>query len=305
MSDHGARKRRPIGDPADWVLWWWFPIRRWETVALYRSIGMDRYYSFIIGLTRELDFRRCVQELAPGHTPLSQEDLTWFRQECRYHDAANMIRIGFLLPPFGVLAAHGAWGLAVMLLGFGLLHTYSLMLDRYKQLFLNLYEQQARDDGVELPEKIRRSSGVSFQPSPFHRVPLRWYFDPKPWESERFFLALGIGYWQRVVYYMTSKAWHPVAERREPGARTSFFREGSRQEMVDFEFATRLGETMHWLGLLTLAPVATTLWRFGSYWSSGIALFVMLTDALLVMTLRMHRARIWKLVQRVAAQAQS
>lgn len=303
MSDHGERKRRPIGDPADWVLWWWFPIRRWETFGLYRLLGLDRYYTFMVGLTREPDFRRSVADLERGEAPLSREDVVWFRQESRYHDGANMIRIGFLLPLFGALVAFESWGLAAMLLGFGLLHTYSLMLDRYKQMWLNLYEKKAIERGVELPEKIKRSGAASFHPSPFHKRPLRWYYEPKPWESERFFLALGIGRWQRVVHYMTSKAWHPVAERHEPGARTSFFREGSRQEMVGFEFSTRLGETMHWLGFLTLAPVALTLWRLGSYWSSAIAQFVMLTDILLVMTLRMHRARIWKLVQRVASRS--
>lgn len=301
MSERGERKRRPIGDPADWVLWWWFPLRRWETIGLYRFLGLDRYYSFMVGMTRETDFRRCVTDLEEGEVSLSREDIVWFRQECRYHDGANMIRIGFLLPPFGALVAAGSWGLAGMLLGFGLLHFYSLMLDRYKQIWLNLYENKARERGIALPDRIKRSSSATFRASPFHKPPLRWYFDPKPWESERFFVALGIGHWQRVVHYMTSKAWHPVAERHEPGARTSFFREGSRSEMVGFEFSTRFGETMHWLGLLTLAPVATTLWRLGSHWSSGITLFVMATDILLVMTLRMHRSRIWKLVQRVAA----
>lgn len=294
--------RRPpwlAGDPVDWLLWSYIPLRRFESEAFYRSIGIDRVYGWLLRLFPDRDHRELVHRMQAGEPALSQADLTWAVQESNYHDCVNLIRNLFLVPFTATLIWLGEIGWAVWVGLFVVVHFVSSLSDRYRRLLLFRYRDEATQRGVDLTNVISEPTPMGDPDTVFHRVPLRWWFDPKAWETERFFRAVGISLWQRHVVFMVAKAWHPPHERALPGARRAFFRETSRREMVGFEAATRMGESIHILGGLALVPVLLVFYHHQVWWAFALMVYVLATDILFAMLLRMHRARVWKLVRRL------
>ncbi len=290
------------GDWFDRWLWWHFPLRPWERQGrFWESIGLGAYYTLLLRLTGEPDFREVLAGLERGETRFSRADVEWHHQECRYHDAVNTIRVGHMVPIAAALLVIGSpwfWLPAT----YTLIHFASSAVDRMKQGLLHRYEARAEELGIALPEESTKSAPATAGPTPFHKMPLRLWYDPKPWETEPYFKWAGVLLWQRLVVFLTKKAWYRPGEWPAE-ARTSFFREGSRQELVNFEHATRFGETIHVIGVVSMLPIAWVFWQANQWAAFWFTVFTFLTDVQFGLLLRYHRSRIWKLYQRIMRRA--
>jgi hypothetical protein len=213
-------------------------------------------------------------------SPWSRKKLTENRDGSRYFGIANFIR-GSLnwWPLLATWNLHVLWitGLTIFLMGF---HYASVLLEIYKIKRVDALLPNAPEEGQD--------------PAPNASSPkYDWYFAPKKFESEKFYWILLKLKFIVTVYIDRTKL---TPEERKAGKKAEYLGNLSRAETVPFEFATRVGEGLHFTAFWCNAPLAIGLFLHHKTGPGILISLLMLSDVLLALLQRCHRLRVWRVV---------
>lgn len=220
---------------------------------------------------------------APEKKGWSAEQLHERRSGSRYFAAANMIRTVFHLPVIVFSVIYGFKWVTWLFSFFAVCHLLLALVESYKAGIVEL-----------VPPDEKGSEIDQFVPANF----AEHWFSPKPWESEKFYHAIGIKWFQALTTLIIKHIWLTKAERKS-GVEVEYLRSHTPVQVLRFEVATRVGEMVHMaMGLMDGIPlVLAATHKLGWGW---VLYFVWIFwgDTWLGFLQRYHRLRVWKLVQR-------
>jgi hypothetical protein len=248
----------------------------------YESLGVRPAYLLAARIAGERPLP------ASGVAPagLSAQDLEDALKASRYFESAN-IAWGLLYVPhvwFFWEAHRGALAYTLGLMG---LHAACVVVERYKRALcreiLARPEWLSQESRPKLPEfQGPRASDV--------------FFNPKRFESERFFLMIGMGPFRKFVQWVVTTLTNGLKKGTVESLPAP-----TRANALEFERKTRVAEAVHWFGVALNLPLVALSWVSGSPGLTVWSAVITLGDSGLAVLQRWHRVRLWPVVSKIRA----
>ncbi|MBS1707272.1 MAG: hypothetical protein JSS65_00970 [Armatimonadetes bacterium] len=209
----------------------------------------------------------------------------------RYFGIANAVRLVLHVPVVVFLCLVHAWGWVAV---FGVVcafHILCVVLEVYKAGIGRLI---TADHAA--PKRVEQSVLSVSEAMPWGK----YLWGQKPWESEKFYKALGMDWFQEYVVIYVEATRLNRFERRS-GEKVEYLGKMSPAELAQFEVGTRLGEFAHLVFAgLDLAPVVVCVALHQWLWAPYL-LFLLWGDSWLALLQRYHRIRITGLLEKYRA----
>ncbi len=213
-----------------------------------------------------------------------QTDIDDLRHDARYFGRANLFRLVLHLPVIAMFARFDQWFLMAVFGAMALFHAVLVVLESYKTTIIFRL-------------------GADPEATPEERAPARsetwgdWWFVPKKWETDRFYAAIGLPRFRRLVEWVIWTLRYSRSERRA-GASLEFVRGARTKDVVEFENQTRVNECVHLvMAAIDVVPiiyaVVNQLWFAIPYTA-----WIFWGDLYCALLQRANRNRIWTLIRR-------
>jgi len=272
----------------------WCRVTRLEREGrIYERLGLRPVFGLIAGLFGE--------SLPPPSsvkvTSCTPDEAGEWRRVCvrtRYYETLNLIAIIVYTPFLTWLILYCSKAFAGYCLALVLSHIAALLLERYKR---------ARCDGLLTAAGIQDRTVDAAQiwrpltpnvPPVLKLAPIRWYFTPKRFESERHYRALGMGPFRAFVL-MLIRATGTAAETDAGYERIVT----TRSAVHAFEAQTRVAEATHLMGMAEHVPFLYAVFEARNAFGAVYLAFMLAVNLYCVMLQRWHRLRVWPVVQRM------
>lgn len=250
-------------------------------MELLERLGLRKLHLLISDRTGQKPLPPLAQAHAtPGYRAEEIEDQ---RHDARYFGRANLLRIVTHLPILAMFIRFGNWWLGGLFIALAVFHAVLVILERYKsEIVARLV---ADPDAVPLVVEKAKSETWG-----------DWWFVPKRWETEKFYVMVGLVQFRRLVEFIIWTLGYTREERR--AGKTLEFVRGASKDVVEFENQSRVNECVHLvMAGIDLIPVvyalATQLWFALPY-----TLWILWGDLYCVLLQRLNRCRIWTLIRR-------
>jgi len=267
-----------------------------EGGRIYEKLGLRPVFVFIAALFGES--LPAAASTPYGTVPLRADE--WLRTyiRTRYHELLNAIALGVYTPFLCWLIWQQRWGQAAYCAVLMLTHKLALLLERYKR---GRYDELLRQAGI-----VARHMDFSqlWKPQEAVLPPVltcsaaRWYFQPKRFETERLYCALGVRCFQAFVLSIFRAA---ATEDTGPGSAERFI--GGREDVLAFEQQTRIAEATHLVGMLLHVPFAIGAVIARDVWGGAYVAGMLGVNLACVVLQRWHRVRLDPVVRRIRATA--
>lgn len=241
----------------------------------YEAIGIRRFYLWISSLG---DAETLPDSRHAG--PVAGYLIKSVRNDARYYEVANFVRLLMVLPPATYLFMLQAWFSFALLAHMSVYLFMSILTERYKRA---LTETLEADDTVERPE----------DPNP--QMPRKHiWFLPKKWEKREFYRFLGMEWAQGRTVAFVKKA----RATDDPREQIEHFEHPSLTELVRFEKGTRAAEFVHLTGFVYSLPPAYSFIVHQQWIWAFYMLVIAWGDLWLSLLQRYHRVRTMILLRR-------
>lgn len=271
---------------------WYLTLKPWERSGrIYEWMGIpwiDAKLSKVFGESPLVRY-------APGDS-LSREYLQGKMLRGQYSEVVNamcfLIYVGLMVICW--LAGH--WGLGAWSALIAFTHWIVMPIERYKRA---LSEEWMRTEGALTDEPfIDESLYLRSEPQLRH-----WYFEPKPWESEKLYDRVGVHSFRLFVFWLTQLA-ETIASDDAKQFSPNQLKQSGAEQLDKFERDTRTSETVHLIGVLQHLPFAIVflnkLYWPGIFYLLGMAYL----NVYAILLQRHHRTRLFKVLLRRAQRAQ-
>lgn len=233
---------------------------------------------------------------APTTPGWSHADLEDLLEGARYFGIANFVRLILHIPVLVFLSWQQAWGFVTVFSVVVAFHLLCVVLEVYK--FGVARRLVADESAVAQSEHSVLTVGEAL---PWGN----WFWRNRKWETERFYRALGMDWFQEIVTTYIDLTRLNRRERKS-GEKVEYLGKMSPSDLARFEAGTRLGEFAHWIfAALDLGPVVVCALHFKQQWPWMFYLgFLLWGDSSLALLQRFHRLRITGLLERYRAREQ-
>lgn len=222
---------------------------------------------------------------------ITWEDIKDIRDNSRYFGWANVLRGALYLPVFYLAWQLESWFTIAALVVLLLVHVLCTFVEIYRNLVSNYWLMTTSPEEDHL---AGGRVGRVAKPEPSKH----WFFSPKRWDSIEAYRLMGVERFRKLVVDYTNATKFTKAERAA-GRRVEYVK-GDKQSIINYEFDTRIGEVMHaaaWL--FNVPPFLTFLWHGMWGWLLYVSI-ILLLDGYLVLLQRYNRARVHKLLHKLA-----
>ncbi|MBN8690955.1 MAG: hypothetical protein J0L72_09240 [Armatimonadetes bacterium] len=267
---------------------WYLTFRGFErSGAFYRAIGIPAVDRVLARAFGEAPVEPYAPNLEANEASLRTKLFGGLYAEIN-NMMCNLIYLGMAIICF----VTGYQFLAWWSIAIGSTHFIVVLIERYKRLLIL--------EWLEHPEALTAPELEVEVAYPRTEKELRhFYFQPKPFESDKLFAALGVNWFRHFVFWLTNLGGVVADEetkKHEPHRLTG----GSILALDAFEKKTRTSETVHLIGILQHLPylivfVYTHFW-FGLLYFAGMAYLNIFS----ILLQRQHRLRVFKILMKRA-----
>ena len=273
---------------------WWRVSAIERNGVLYEFLGLRPLFSLIAWLFGESLPPAARHNARNGIEAPPTDRLRYILARTRYHEFVNLICIAFYTPALALTATTPHPGLlayGVALVG---THLVALLLERYKRARCESL-LHTLGEPVELPPEEALPEESSAVPSPWITSRIAdLYFLPKPFETERFFSAIGLDRYRRFILWIARLSLPPAPEPSRRGR----FLANDGAALTTFEAQTRIAETTHLIGASLHLPFLVLFLRDRFVPGLLYIAFLLYLNLYCVLLQRCHRTRLRRLMAR-------
>lgn len=146
VVERKERVAKPVPQPH-----WFFSSKPWESVEIYKLIGVERFRQWVVEYTNRTKFTPA--ERAAGrrveYVRGDKQSIYNYEFDTRFGEIMHLIAVGFNIPPFVSLLRHQSWGWLAFVTLILTLDLYLVMLQRYNRFRVHkLLAKMAQPRGV-------------------------------------------------------------------------------------------------------------------------------------------------------------